>query len=84
MDLNGFYSYDVQILITKNNESGEPSLNNVEEKSQDKKELTIHNNIINIGWNQINYMIQVSYPLFQDSQTMALGLISTLPLSCKK
>ena len=57
MDLNVFYSYDVHILIPQNTESGEPELNNVGDKSQDKNELILHNNIINSIWNQITGMI---------------------------
>ena len=37
------------------------------EKSQDNNKLVIHKTIINERWNQITDMIQVFFPLFQDS-----------------
>ena len=67
MEINWFYNYAVHILRPQNTESGEPWLNNFEEKSQDNNELILHNNIINSRWNQITDMIQGFYPLFQDS-----------------
>ena len=47
MDLNGFYNHAEHIISPQNTESGEPDLNNVGEKFQDKIELTIHDTIIN-------------------------------------
>ena len=67
MDLNVFYNFSVHILRPQNAESGEPELNNVGEKYQDKNELICHNTIINARWNQINDMIQGVFTLFQDS-----------------
>ena len=46
MDINGLYNYAAQILRPQNTESGEPELKDVEEKSQDKNELIIHNTIL--------------------------------------
>ena len=65
--LKGFYIYAVHIIRPQNTESGEPDLNNVEEKSQYKNELVINNTIINARWNKITGTIQGFVPLFQDS-----------------
>ena len=46
VDINGLYNYAAQILRPQNTESGEPELKDVEEKSQDKNELIIHNTIL--------------------------------------
>ena len=67
MDLNRFYIYAVRILRPQNTESGEPELNIVGEKSQDKNEIILRNTIINAKWNQIDDMMQGFFPLFQDS-----------------
>ena len=67
MELKGFYKYAVHILIPQNTESGEPGLNNVGEKSQDKNELIIQNTIINARWNKIYDMMQGFVPLLQDN-----------------
>ena len=84
MELNVFYNYTVQILRPQSTESGEPELNNVGDKYQDKNDLTIYNTTINARWNKITDMIQGFVPLFHDSYTMSLGLISTLSLSWKR
>ena len=84
MDLNRFFNYAVQILRPQNTEIGESELNNDGEKSQDNNDLILHNTIINARWNQITDIIQVFVPLFQDSYTMSLVLISTLSLYWKK
>ena len=47
VELNGFYNCYVHILRPKITESGEPALNNVVEKYQDKHELILHYTIIN-------------------------------------
>ena len=67
MELNGFYNYVVHILIMQNIEIGESELKNVGEKSQNKKELILHNNIISVRLNQNNYIIQGSDPFFRVS-----------------
>ena len=67
MDFNQFYNYDVHILRPQSTEIGEPELNNVRKKSQDKNELILHNTIIIAGWNQISDTIQGFSPLFQYS-----------------
>ena len=67
MELNIVLKHAVHILRPQNTESGEPELNNVGEKYQDKNELICHNTIINARWNQINDMIQGFFTLFQDS-----------------
>ena len=54
----------MRILITQNTEIGETELNKVGDKSKDKKDLILQNNIINTRWNQITDMIQVFEPLF--------------------
>ena len=64
---DGFDKYAVNILRPQNTEIGEPELNNVGEKSQNKNDTIIHNNIINARWNQISDMIHVFDPLFKDS-----------------
>ena len=66
MEINGFYNYAAHIIRPQNTESGEPELNNVGEKSQDKNDLILHNTIIYARWNQIADMIQGFGPLFQD------------------
>ena len=73
MELNGFFNYSGDILRPQNTEIGEPELKNVGDKSQDKNEPILHNNIINTIWNQISDMIQGFVPLFQDNYTMSLG-----------
>ena len=83
MDINGFYNYAVHIIRPKYTEIGEPELKNSRNKYQDNNELIIHNTIINSRLNQIPYMIQRFLPLFQDSYTISLGLISDFFLSCK-
>ena len=65
--INRFYNYGVNILIPQNTEIGEPELNNIGEKTQDKNELILHNTIINARWNKITGMMQVGFPLFRDS-----------------
>ena len=67
MELNGFYSYGVNILRPQNTESGEPELKNVGEKPQDNNELILHNTIINARWNKIYDMMQGFVPLLQDN-----------------
>ena len=79
MDLNGFYNHAVHILRPKITESGEPELNNIGEKYQDKNELIIYNTITNLIWNQIADMIQGFDPLFQESETMSLLYFNPLP-----
>ena len=61
VDFNTFYNYAAHILRPQNTESGEPELNNVGEKSQDKNELIFHNTIINAIWNQITDTMQGFY-----------------------
>ena len=65
MELNRFYNYAAHILRPQNNESGEPELNNVGEKSQYKNELIIHNTIIYTILNKISDMIQGFVPIFR-------------------
>ena len=67
MELNRSYNCAVHILSSQNTESGEPELNNIGKKPQDKNEFIIHNTIINVGRNQITDMMQGFTPLFQDS-----------------
>ena len=66
MELNIFYNYAVHIIRPKNTESDEPELKNIRDKSQDKNELILHNNIMNSILNPINDMMQGFVPLFQD------------------
>ena len=84
MDINVFYHYAAHILIPQHSESGEPELNDIGEKPQDKNDLILHNTIINSRWNQITGMMQGFVTLFQDIYTMSLGWISTLSLSWNK
>ena len=81
VDINGLYNYAAHILRPQNTESGEPELNNIGEKSQDKNELILHNIIIKSVWKQITNMMQGFVPIFQDSYKMSLEWISTLSLS---
>ena len=67
MELKIFYNYSVHIIRPQNNESGEPELRSIEDKTQDNTELIIHNTIINSRQNQITDMIQGFSPLFQYS-----------------
>ena len=64
MELKIFYNYSVHIIRPQNNESGEPELRSIEDKTQDNTELIIHNTIINSRQNQITDMIQGFFPLF--------------------
>ena len=84
MEINGFYNYAVYILIPQNNEIGEPELNNIGEKSQDKNDLIIHNTIINARWNQITNIMQGVFPFLQENHKMSLVWVSTLSLYWKK
>ena len=67
MELNIFYNYATHIPRPQNTVSGEPELNNVGDKPQDKNELIIHNTIINARWKQIADTSQGFVPPFQDS-----------------
>ena len=55
---DGFDNYDVNVLRPQNNESGEQEIKKVGDKYQDKNELILHNNLINVIWNKITDMIQ--------------------------
>ena len=80
MELNGFYNYFAHILRPQNTDNGEPQLRNFGGKLQDKNELILYDAIIYAMWNKIDDMIRVFAPLFQGSQKMARGKISTLSL----
>ena len=58
LDLNGFYNYSVHFLRPKNNKSGEPEINNIGDKLQDKNDFIIHNVFSDEILNQIIYMIE--------------------------
>ena len=50
-------------LGPQNTESREPETKNTGEKSQNKNELILHNNLINLRWKLITNMIKEFYPL---------------------
>ena len=65
--------YDVHILRSQNNESGELELNNIGEKYQDESEIILHNTIIYTGFKKIDDMLQGFGPLSQYSQKIVYG-----------
>ena len=50
--------YAAHVLRPKNNESGEPEIDNIREKFQDNNEFILNNNLRNSKINQITEMIQ--------------------------
>ena len=73
MKLNRFYNYSAHILRPQNTKSGEPELNNIGEKPQDKKELILRNIIINARGNQISDIMQGFFPSYRKVRQFHLG-----------
>ena len=60
--LDVFENYDVHLIIPQNNESGEPDLNKIRWKCQNKNEFILHNDLRDTRCKYITYMSKEPYP----------------------